>query len=534
MLNKASKARIKETQMPRDFMSTRTRRLTRRDAIRAFAGVGAASLLAACGTSSPSAPGQAAGGSASGGTLRIAEISNPRTFTPLRQLSFWAWGGIYDSLLRYKADGSLVPHLAESYQISDDGTSVTIKLRSGVKFHSGRDFTSEDVAWVLEKLKEPSTGALFRTFALAVTEIQRPDAQTLVLKLEQPEAGILDLMGNLYIPDKEIYDDIDRKGAGTGPFEFVEFVPDDHITLKRNDNYWGQKAALDRIEIKIFGDNQAAVANLEANAVDMTPLTLQDYVRLTEGKQYQTEKIVGASIFNIWLNTRRPPFDNKQVRQAMAFALDRERFNQTILLNQSQATNNPLPSYHWAFFPDLDKVYQFNLDKARSMLAAAGLPSGFETTVNVSSQSREGTGMVQILQSDLEKIGVKLTIDAKDAPRWAEASDRGEFDVNMHAYGRTNADPSLLFKGTTAWRPDANPTGFANPKYLELVNAQARVIDREKRKPLVKNLVQYVQDQCFIIPIAGGVTAYGISPKVKGLELLPVGIVAYMEQVSLE
>lgn len=524
------------TATPHESRSERSIRMSRRRALGLLGGVGAAALLAACGgTPIPTqAPGQSSGaGGRRGGTLRIAQVSNPRFFNPGRQLEFWGFGGIYDSLLRYDAGGKLVPHLAESYQVGEDGRSVTLKLRSGVKFHSGRAFTSEDVAFTLEKLKEPGTGAPFRSFALAVTRLDTPDAQTAVLTLDKPEAGILDLLGNFYVPDREAYADIERRGAGTGPFEFVEFLPDERVVLKRNESYWGPQAPLDRVEVRIFGDAQAVVANLEAGQVDVASPPLQDFVRLAGGDKYQTQKIVGATMFNIWLNTRRKPFDNKRVRQALAFALDRERFNKTILLDQSKATNNPLPGDHWGFFPELDATYALDLGRAKGLLAEAGYPNGFEATINANSQSRESIGMAQILQSDLAQIGVKLTIDAKDSPRWAEAADRGEFDLNMHGYGRTNADPSLLFKGTTAWRPDANPTGFNDPKYLELIDAQAAVVDRERRKPLLKSLVEYVQDQSFVIPIAGSVTPYLLARKVQGLTLLPVGIVAYMEKVSL-
>jgi ABC-type transport system substrate-binding protein len=141
-------------------------------------------------------------------------------------------------------------------------------------------------------------------------------------------------------------------------------------------------------------------------------------------------------------------------------------------------------------------------------------------------------GMAQILQSDMAKIGVRLRIDAKDGPRWAEASDRSEFDINMHGYGRTNADPSLMFKGTVAWRPEKNPTGFDDPRYLQLVEAQGAVVDREKRKPLVKQLVEYVLDQAFVIPVAGTVQAWAMDPKVEGLTMLPFGF-AYMDKVWL-
>jgi peptide/nickel transport system substrate-binding protein len=476
---------------------------------------------------------QDAGEPQAGGTLRIAQIGDPRFLNPLRQLPYWAWGGIYDSLLRYDGSGGYVPHLAEVYEVSPDGASVTMTLRSNVTFHSGRPFTSEDVAFALEQLQNPETSSPFRTFALAVTEIELPDAQTAVFRLAQPEAGILDLLGNFYVPDREAYAEIDRRGAGTGPFEFVEFVPGDHIALKRYEEYWGQPAYLDGIEIPIFGDPQAAVTNLEAGAIDVTDVPLVDFLRLEGDDAYETRKLLGAGMYNLWLNTQRPPLDNQMVRQAIAFAINRERFNETILRGQSQATNNPLPPDHWAFFPDLDDVYPFDLERAGSLLAEAGHAEGFAATANVNSQDREALGLAQILQADLAEIGVELMLDAKDGPRWAEASRLSEFDINVHSYQRATADPSLLFQGTTTWRPDGNPTGFDEPRYRELINAQSAAIDRAERLPLLRDLVAYVQEQAFVIPIAPSVTPFATRSTVEGWTMLPIGPVAYMEQVWL-
>ena len=495
-----------------------------------LAGAGGAVLLAG---TRIQALAQGAGAPVAGGTLRIAEVGDPRFFNPARQLPFWAYGGIYDSLLRYDGEGGYVPHLAESYQVSDDGTEVTVKLRSGVTFHSGRPFTSEDVSFWLQTLQEPGTGAPYRAFALGVAEVQLPDEQTAVFRLESPQAGILELLANFYIADREAYADIDRIGAGTGPFRFVEFTPGDRVVLERNEEYWGEKAHLDGIEITIFVDAQSAVANLEAGSIDLTGATLVDFLRFEGQDQYETQTIIGSAVYNLWLQTRRPPFDNVQARQAIAFATNRERFTETILRGQSQATNNPHPAGHWAHFPDLEGTYTFDLDRARQLLGEAGLGDGFEVVANVNSQDTPSMGLAQILQSDLAEIGVTLTLDAKDAARWAEAADRGEFDINVHAYGRAQADPSLLFMGTTAWRPDDNPTGFTDPRYEELLAAQGAVLNREERLPLVKELVQYVQEQAFVIPIAPGVTPYVMRSTIEGLTLLPIGIVAYMDKVWL-
>lgn len=509
--------------------------LSRRKFLQAVA-IGLPVMVAACApTTTPGTTAEtgAAAEARAGGTLRLIESSDPRTFDPARQLPWWMWGGIYDSLLRYTPTMEVYPHLAESFAISEDGKSISIKLREGVKFHSGRDFTVADVVWMLDLIKEPQAGALFRTFALSITNIETPDDYNLVLHMDQPDAGMIDLLGNLYIPDREIIDDIDRMGSGTGPFEFVEFIPGDHITLKRNENYWGTKAALDGIEVKIIGDPQAATANLEAGAADLVAVSLQDFVRLQEDARYKTLKMVGgAGIVNVWLNMKREPFDNKLVRQAINHAIDRERFVRTILMEQSTPLWQPQADYHWAHFAELENKYPFDLEKAKALLTEAGYGDGFEAAINAIADNAVNIGLAEILQSDLAKIGVTTTIDAKDSPRWAEASDRGEFDVNMHSYGRNNADPTLLFKGTVAWRPEQNPSGIEDPEYLRLIDEQATVIDREKRKPLVKTLIEYIQDMSFVIPVAGNVSTWVYDTKIEGFVMIPVGIVAYMEQIA--
>jgi ABC-type transport system substrate-binding protein len=217
----------------------------------------------------------------------------------------------------------------------------------------------------------------------------------------------------------------------------------------------------------------------------------------------------------------------------MNYAIDRERFVRTIVMGESKPLWQPFADYHWAHFPELENKYPFNLEKAKAMLVEAGLGSGFATTINAVANDAVSMGLAQIIQSDLAKINVKATIDAKDSPAWAEASDRGNFDINMHNYGRNNADPTLLFKGTVAWRPEKNPTGIEDPEYLKLINDQAVVIDRLRRKPLVKKLIEYVQDQSFVMPVAGGVSCWLFTNKLNGLEIIPIGLVGYMEKVWL-
>jgi peptide/nickel transport system substrate-binding protein len=497
----------------------------------------AAPAPAASATEAPAAAPASSGGAAAGegkpgGVLRIAGVADPRTFTPVRQLEWWQWGGLYDSLLRYKPNLEVYGHLAESFTISEDGKTVDLVLKKGAKFASGREFNADDVEWMITLMKDAQAGALFRTFALAITEIKKPDPYHVTLIMEKPDAGLIDLLANMYIPDREKMENIDKEGFGTGPFDFVEFLPGDHITFKRKEDYWGPKAYLERIEFKVIGDAQAVVANLEAGAIDFAGVPLQEYVRLKDDARFNKIKMVGGSgVLNIWLNTKRPPFDNKLVRQAMNYAIDRERFVRTTLMGESKPLWQPFTDNHWAHFADLENAYPFDLDKAKALLAEAGLADGFETTINADSSSAFSMGLAQIYQADLDKIGVKAKIDAKDSPSWAEASDRSQFDINMHGYGRNNADPTLLMKGTVAWRPEKNPTGWDDPKYAELISAQSTVLDREKRKPLVKDLIKYIQDECFVMPVAGNISTWLYDARIQGLEMLTVGVVGYAEKI---
>lgn len=466
----------------------------------------------------------------SGGTLRLIYTADPRWFDPARQMGNFEWGALYDSLLRYTPNMEVYPHLAESFEILEDGKAISLKLRQGVKFHSGREFTADDVEWMISHIQDEQSGALFRTFALSIIEIEKPDPYSIILRTEKPDAGMIDLLGNLYICDREFVDTLEREGHGTGPFEFVEFIPGDHITFKRNENYWGPKAYLDAIEISIIGDAQAVAANLEAGAADLVGVTLQDFQRLKDNPVYKTLKQVGGGgIINVWINTKREPFDDKLVRQAINYAIDRQRFVDTIIMGESKPLHQPMADYHWAHFPELESNFPFDLDKAKALLEDAGLGDGFETTINASGDT--SIGLAEIMQSDLAKIGVNVEIVAMDGGTWAQASDKGEFDINMHSYGRNNADPTLLFKGTVAWRPELNPTGFDDPEYSELIEAQAAVVDREERKPLVKQLIEYTQDQSFVVPVCGGVTAYVYDARIEGFEVIPVGTVTYAEKI---
>lgn len=484
-------------------------------------------------SSSTASRGVATGGPMKvGGTLRIGQVGDPRTFNPARQMEYWNWGGLYDSVLRYDEHLNPIPHLATAFKVSADGQQITLNLRQGVKFLGGREFTADDVDYMINLIKEPKAGALYQAFAEEVDSIQKPNPQTVILHMKQPEAGMLDLLANLYVVDKDHAQNLDRQGSGTGPFRFAEFVPDDHVTFKRNPTYWQPgKPYLDQIHVTLGSDPQAIVAQLQAGALDLIGISANDVVALRKDNRFQIITVPNT-MANVWLKTTQKPFDDKRVRQAINYAINRERFARVVLKDLSKPTDEPFPPFHWAYFPDLEGRYPFNLDKAKSLLSQAGYAKGFDATILAVSTSPENLGLAQILQADLKNIGVNLKIDSRDSVSWAQMADAGQFQMLSHTYGRFNSDPSLLFKGTVAWRPINNPTGFKDPEYARLIDDQAQVIDRDRRKPLVKKLVEYVLDQSFVIPVAPSVNGWAFPATVKGFYPI-AGQVAYMEQVSV-
>ncbi|HET7769119.1 MAG TPA: ABC transporter substrate-binding protein, partial [Chloroflexota bacterium] len=337
-------------------------RQTRQSFVRLLGASAVALPLAACGPAqsqpSPGATGgaggtPAAGGSATqapartGGRLRIAHNIdvNPREPHLFLAGNAPVLRAVWDTLTYYDANLRPQPLLAEKWAFGDDFRSLTLNLRKGVKYHTGREFTSEDVEFNFKRVLDPAVGSQARAAAERITGFQRPDASTITLQFNGPFPTIFDTLDQFIMVDREtIGQSGDGKVVGTGPFLWREWVPNTRLVLEKNPNYWRSGVpGVDRIELTIITDAQAMVVQLEAGQQDLilNP-SAQDFARLRSNPQFQAVALEAAgSPYYVAADVTVPPLDKKQVRQAISWALNRDRFVQTVLSGAGRATNLP-------------------------------------------------------------------------------------------------------------------------------------------------------------------------------------------------
>ncbi|MHB1414110.1 MAG: ABC transporter substrate-binding protein [Chloroflexota bacterium] len=459
-----------------------------------------------------------------GGTLTLALTAGVIQFHPMQtvpgNMNFIR--AIYNALLHYGDQLKPEPELAEKWDFSADGLAMTLTLRQGVKFHSGREFTSDDVKATVEfaQTDENSTQApQYKT----IKAVETPGKYTAVLKFATVNPGIFDLLDTLFIIDKETIADRAKRGIGTGPLKMDKYLPNDRVELSAFPDYWEKgKPYLDKYIIRQIPDQASLSVNLESGAVDyISRLNYYDIVRLKNTGKFTIDMgAPGRSIMDIALNCKTPPLDNKKVRQAIAWSIDRQRYCDTALQGLSKPTCLIWPSISWAYFPDLQGKIGFDLDKAKALLKEAGFENGFETEILTSSKRAFGYGeLAQVLQSDLKKIGVNAKIADVEPAVYQSRNTRREHSIVVHAYGKGNRDPGSALTGAVAWYNDKNGglSRFESATYDQLVKDLNATLDQEKRQATCRKIQELALDECFTLPVAPVDEGMAYGKYVKGV-----------------
>jgi len=482
-----------------------SRPCTRRSALRALALTTGAGFLAPR-TSWAQAP--AAKPPKRGGLLKIGQPGDLSAFEPAIQLpsAFPLYFNLFDTLVQYDKKMVPQPYLVAAWEIARDGMSIKMTLRKGVKFHTGRDLTAEDVNFSLRRVQEPKTGALYRFMADRIATAEAPDPYTIVWQFKRPYPGIFDLMSKLHVVDKENIDktDFTKKGTGSGPFIFNRFVPGDYMLLKKNPQYWRQGLPyLDEIRVNFVPDIAALTAQLEAGAIDLALRpSLVDAVRMKGDARVKVDMGQIRSLYDILLFTKKGPFANKKVRQAVNWTINREQYWRTIFKGIGDWTCIPYPAQSQAYFPDLAKSIKPDLEKAKKLMAEAGVPNGFETSIlTTRMRQQEYLDLAVLYQQDLAKIGIRARIEDVELAQYEQRHLNEGFETAIHAYARANYDPDTLIGGALAWTPRIGMTRFGEPEYIRLFEDAGASYNMQKRKPKYRKLVEYILDESFTLPI---------------------------------
>ncbi len=338
------------------------------------------------------------------------------------------YSNIFEGLTRFQGDGSVVPGLAESWEISGDGTIYTFRLREGVTFHDGSSFDAEDVKFSLDRARaEDSTNAQKALFA-GITAVDVVDPQTVRITLDAPNGALLFNLawGDAVIVAPESIDSIKTNPIGTGAYKFQNWVQGDRIALTRNENYWGEQPALEKATFKFISDPTAAFAALMAEDIDAfdnfpAPENLPQF-EADPRFQVLVGSTEGETILAI--NNKQPPFDDLRVRQAVAHAIDRQAIIDGAMFGYGTPIGSHFAPHHPAY-KDLTANSAHDPEKARALLAEAGLPDGFETTLHLPPPSYARRGG-EIVAAQLAAVGIKAEIINVEWAQWLETVFRGK------------------------------------------------------------------------------------------------------------
>ncbi|MBO6775185.1 MAG: ABC transporter substrate-binding protein [Marinibacterium sp.] len=396
---------------------------------------------------------------------------------------------IFEGLTRFMGDGSVVPGLAESWEISDDGLTYTFKLHDGVTFHDGSAMDAEDVKFSLDRARaEDSTNAQKALFS-AIASVDVVDPLTVKLTLSEPNGNLLFNLawGDAVIVAPESIENIKTNPVGTGAYTFTNWVQGDRIDLTRNDAYWGDAPALASATFKFISDPTAAFAAMMAEDVDVfagfpAPENLPQF-EADPRFQVLVGSTEGETILST--NNKMPPFDNVKVREALAHAIDR----QAIIDGAMFGYGTPIGTHfapHNPAYVDLTGQSAYDPEMAKALLAEAGFPDGFATTLHLPPPSYARRGG-EIIAAQLAAVGIRAEITNVEWAQWLETVFRGK------NYGLTIVSHTEPMDIGIYARPDYY-FQYDNPDFQALMTKLNATTDPAMRTEMMGQAQQIIAD----------------------------------------
>jgi peptide/nickel transport system substrate-binding protein len=386
-----------------------------------------------------------------GGTLRVGTLNDIANYDPQQfsTINFPLIKNLYDSLIEYTENGEPIPSLAESWEIAGDNTSVTVKLRDDVTFHTGTKMTSADVVATLEKGANPERGKnVFATMAI-VQDWEAPDDTTVTInfKAPVPDKQILDLLQFMIVMDDEGIDNVESVPAGTGAFKLDNRVVGQSITLVKNEDYWrDNEPILDGVEFTVFTEDASMTAALESDALDLIYNgSSRAAVRLRDAG-YTVVAGPGKLVQVFRINTTRGPFQNEKFRQAFNFLMDRDSILRVGYAGLGEVTALPWAPASPANDPSYNDTYAYNLDKAKELLDASGLSDAEKSdwSILTNGGQEDAVAISQIVQGSLAEVGINVDLDVRQSAEFTTALLAGDFFATFGGVGNVQKFPSRV------------------------------------------------------------------------------------------
>lgn len=469
---------------------------------------------------------------------------------------------LYDRLLDIDANnGNLLPALATSWQISDDGLTYVFNLRTDVQFHQTayfsptRPLNASDIEFTFNRILD-----INHPFHLTATEypyfdsvewrdlvqsVKATSDSQVVFQLTKPDSSFLSTLATDFaailsaeygelLQKQQHLPQLDIFPIGTGPFKFREYKKDVLIRYYRHANYWRKTGDLEQLVIDIVPDNTKRLAKLLTHECDVAPIPrLAELSMLAKRPDFQVDQQTSLNVGYWAFNTQKAPFNNVKVRQALAYAVNKQSILQAVYFGQAEEANSVLPPNSWGYNPD-GQQRNFDLVKAKQLLDEAGYPNGFTLDIWAMPVQRlynpNALKMAELLQADLAKIGVSAKIVSFEWNAFRRKLRAGEHDSVLIGWTADNADPDNFLRPLLSCASaisGSNRTNWCDSKYDQLIAEAVLTPDVSKRRQLYFAAQEYVADQVPLIPIAHSRRFQVKSAKVTGMQINPYGGISF-------
>ncbi len=486
------------------------------------------------------------------------EALNPQIVTTTTGLN--AARPMFNQLVEFVPGSTRIrPALAESWQISPDGTEYTFHLRPGVKFHTTADFTptrdmnADDVLFsLLRQWKEDhpfhnvsdAEYAYFKDMGMPelLKSIEKVDDMTVRIQLTRPEAPFLADMAMPFntILSAEYADKLlaagtpellDQKPVGTGPFTFAGFQHDVAVRYRVFPDYWEGRQPIDTLVFSITPNPAVRLTKLKAGECHVMAFpNPSDTQRIADDPSLKLLRQEGFNIGYLALNTGKPPFDDVRVRRAINMAIDKQAIIDGAYGGVGVVAKNPVPPTLWSYNDDI-RDYPYDPAGAQRLLAEAGYPNGFETDLWYMPVSRpyspDAKRVAELIQADLAKIGIRADLVTKEWSEYRTSLQNGDHSMALYGWTGDNGDPDNFMHvllGCTAARIGGNNVArWCNDEYDALVTRAKLSYDQEVREKLYRQAQEIFKEEAPWVPLAHSVVFMAARKEVEGFKMDPLG-----------
>jgi len=453
----------------------------------------------------------------SNGELVIARGTDAETLDPRATTSAYSievCEAIFNSLVYIDRDTEIVLDLARDYEIKDDDVTYIFELREDVTFHDGEPLTAEDVVFTYETVLDPEFGSPHKERVDAIETIRALDEYTVEIVIDEPHAAFMDSLNVMIVPKhlapRDPFGDAEdeltafaHEPVGSGPFELLEWIPEDRVVLERYEDYHEGPAKLERIVRRVIPETEAQYADLMAGRIDVGFAPEEEYDALEADPDFTVVHSPTLNYFPVFINhdyERNPKLEHLEVRQALNKAADYDAIVEHVW-ETAFRVHTPIVQDTWAHDPDAIRVYDHDPERAQELLAEAGFPDGIEVEI-IMSDSPTNVEFGEMLTAYYARAGIELDVNTMDFGTMLDRVLEGDYELGyVGMVGMTDPDEFMQ-----RFESGEGAGNYSNEELDEIIREARRTVDDlERRKELYSQAQAHISENAVDIPLYNSV-----------------------------